>query len=145
MSKEERDQESLEEALQLAHEKFCDWATGVGMDEASAETIWRIGWNDPFYNYDSVRHLHVSDDFGANPGKDGFVVVGCCLNGDQIAIDVRDTIGSVWYVSHESMHRTPLREIAICIANSLQEMYDTMYEVEDFPFDFYSAKAKLQS
>lgn len=91
---------------------FLDWLRGCGVGEpvvrlfaVSSLTATRQDECSPrFFSEGTIRG--VADDFQFMT-RDGLLPVGCCDNGDWIAIDFRRRPGQVGYISHETMHDAP--------------------------------------
>jgi hypothetical protein len=73
------------------------------------------------------------------PGNTGFILVGSCPNGDAIGIDTIQKPGAVYFIDHERLH-LGIDEIAVCVADSLQEYVQKRSDVPDFPYDYHEAK-----
>lgn len=135
-------------------EDFALWATQKGLDtetirmvvacaatpEEVKEAFDACEPGPPIDTLDSIRALHDGDELGVAPEKCGFMIVGSCPNGDPIALDIGEDLGSVWYMDHETMHSEPLRSISIRVADNLQQLMTRLVNEDDFPFDYYLAK-----
>ena len=135
---------------------FAKWATGNGLDDRAIEQLLDYAATPeqmkaayeamepapPIYTLNGIRKLHDGNEMGISPAHDGFMIVGGCPNGDPIALDIADDVGSVWYLGHETMHKTPLREIAVRVADDLDQLIDGICNDDDFPIDFYQAKQR---
>jgi hypothetical protein len=76
------------------------------------------------------------------PGQRRFVVLGQCPNGDGVAIDTEKEPGAVFYVAHELLGSDrPLDETAIRVAGSPSDYVQKLLE-DDFPFDYWEARAR---
>src|SRR5689334_6814337 len=142
----------------LAAKRFSAWARKQGLGPYNIEELIAFAATPeqmkaayeaiepapPIYTLQGIRELHDGDKMGVSPGANGFLIVGGCPNGDPIALDLRDDVGSVWYLSHEEMHDTPLRTIAIRVADNIYGLFNGIGNDDDFPIDYYAAK-KLQT
>ena len=70
------------------------------------------------------------------PFDAGFVVFGDCPNGDPIAIDVQNNVGTIPYLSHEEPDGCdfPSFRVAESLENFLQQ-----YANEQMPIDYHEA------
>ena len=75
------------------------------------------------------------------PGQTRFVVVGQCPNGDGVAIDTERHPGSVFYVAHDFLGGDrPVEEMVTRVADS-PSAYVRRRGDDDFPWDYWEAKA----
>lgn len=95
----------------------------------------------PIYTLADIVEMTDDDRYGISARSNGFVLVGGCPNGDLIGLDVAEEPGTVWYICHEVMHGSPLREVSIRVAVDLNELFDGM-EAGDFPYDYFEAKER---
>ena len=72
------------------------------------------------------------------PFDAGFVVFGDCPNGDPIAIDVQNNVGTIHYLSHEETDgcEFPSFQVAESMGNFLKQ-----YANEKMPIDYHEALA----
>ena len=76
------------------------------------------------------------------PGQTRFVVVGQCPNGDGVAIDTQKEPGAVFYVAHELLGSDrPLEEVVTRVAASPSDYVHKLAD-EDFPYDYWEARAR---
>jgi hypothetical protein len=76
------------------------------------------------------------------PGQTRFVLVGQCANGDGVAIDSQKEPGAVFYVAHELVDsKRPLEEVVIRVAESPSHYVQGLL-AEDFPYDYWDARAR---
>ena len=114
--------------------EFVEWAAGIGIKRATAEALalraprnvqamieaqFVNGARYYFYTLDDIRHEHKTNKFKSR--ANGLLLFAFCGNGDPIAIDLRGE-ESIWYISHDDMHKRPLRSVAIRVADDLQDM-----------------------
>jgi hypothetical protein len=100
-------------------------SAGVGAVDFYAEDGW-LGAN--------------SEDFVPIAIRDGLLIVGTCVNGDPVAVDVRQQIGATGYIGHETMWQSAsVREVFVVLAPSLGEFALGLDE-ERLPPDYYEAK-----
>ncbi|KAA1257009.1 hypothetical protein LF1_53310 [Rubripirellula obstinata] len=141
----------------MTNTDFKDWATRNGLDAETANAIIDCAATPeeakaafdamepgpPIYPLDNICGLHDTDGYGASPGKHGFIFIGYCPNGDQIAVDIGDDCGSIWYIGHETMHAEPLRQNAVRVGDDLRSVHKSITTDFDFPRDFYDAKKQF--
>lgn len=135
--------------------RFRRWALRQGLSESCVEQLIVVAASPeemkaaydaimpppPIYPLRSIRAEHESDPMDVAPAKYGFLIVGTCPNGDPIAVDLRDDVGSVWYLAHELMHEAPpLRSIAIRVADDVYDFVDGLAHRDGFPIDYFQAK-----
>lgn len=100
----------------------------------------------PFiHTLDDIVAMTSSDGLGSLPLTQGFIIVGGCFNGDPIAVDVASDPGSVWYISHETLHGSTLRANAIRVTDDLNGLINGILEDGDFPLDHFSAMSREKS
>ncbi len=135
----------------MTDSEFLAWAMEKGIDadavlvilESSATPLdSKTVRTDCLYSPDDIYDLCETNRFGVSPQNAGFIFVGCCANGDPIAVDVDADKGSIWYIGHEVMHSTSMRQIAIRVADNLRSAYTSIVTDRDFPVDYYSAKQR---
>jgi len=74
--------------------------------------------------------------------RDGFLVIGTCLDGDPVVIDLRDRLGEVGYLDHETMwQKSSVREVYQSVASSPGVLV-TGLESQALPIDYQEAKTK---
>lgn len=137
----------------MTDSEFIDWATRQGVDATVVEQIVLAAATEeemkaaydaievppPIYSLADIRSMTESKVYGFSPLKHGMMIVGGCPNGDPIAIDLAENIGSVLYIDHTSMHRSLPREIAIRVATDLDAFISGLCNENDFPIDHFSA------
>ena len=76
------------------------------------------------------------------PNQTRFVMVGQCPNGDGVAIDTEENVGSIFYVCHEMINREkPMGEMVVKVADSPGD-YVRKRGSPDFPWDFWEARKR---
>ncbi|XZE36335.1 hypothetical protein SH501x_001897 [Pirellulaceae bacterium SH501] len=130
-------------------EDFFNWGRNQGFPEDAIAEINRISAisikkktvrTDCIYSPESIVDLWETDGLRIDPVRHEFVIVGGCANGDPIALSIRShEIGSVWYIDHEQMYDTDLRNVGVKVADSITAFYKTLCEDSKFPYDFHSA------
>lgn len=70
------------------------------------------------------------------PHDVGLVVFGCCPNGDPIAIDIKDNIGRILYLSHEEIDENgfPSHEVSPSMEHFIE-----MVNADKMPLDYHEA------
>ena len=130
---------------------FLVWAMAKGIDAETVSVILECAATpldsktvrtDCLYPPDDIYDLYETNGFGVSPQDAGFIFVGYCANGDPIAMDVAEDPGSIWYIGLEVMHSTPLRQVAIRVADSLRRAYTSILADRDFPVDYWSARTR---
>jgi hypothetical protein len=121
--------------------QFVRWAAASGIHFDLAEQIAR---HAP--EHDEYIHLYtlgqISRCFSEppfdiqSPEKSGFVVVGSCMNGDQIVINTRDDYGAVYYLNHESVQSQSYKLAKV--AQTLDAFIGLANAGED-PIDYHAA------
>jgi hypothetical protein len=138
----------------MTNDYFAAWAAERGLAHDTIEQLMQLAAtpeemkeafdemepSPPIYTLQDIQEMTDGDPYGISPVKHGFMIIGGCPNGDPVAIDIRDNIGSVWYIGHESMHSTPLRSIAIRVADDPTQFIEGICHEDTFPIDFYEAK-----
>lgn len=88
------------------------------------------------------------EDFRSIMMNHNHLVIGCCGNGDFIAVDCVGRDGVVVYVSHEEFHYDPdpeteetIDDIRIVVAGSIRDFIDAI-EAESLPMDYYEAERR---
>jgi hypothetical protein len=72
----------------------------------------------------------------------GLLVIGSCINGDPVALDLRKRIGAVGYVSHENVwgdEGARVRKFFVAVAPSLAE-FARLAADRELPVDYYAAR-----
>lgn len=140
----------------MTSQDFADWATQQGLDAGTIEQLIAyaatpeqvkaaydaIVPGPPIDTLKGIQYLHDGDEMEISPAKSGFMIVGGCPNGDPIALDIADDVGSVWYLSHETLYDAPLRSIAARVADNLHQLIHGICNDDDFPIDYYDAKQR---
>ena len=116
---------------------FSHWLSERGVPKAAIELLVALSkaggcFESPQRIMDSDRWFHFSNN-------KRFVMVGSCPNGDGIGLDTIQKPGAVYFIDHERLH-LDIAEIAVCVANSLQEYVQQCSDVPDFPYDYHEAK-----
>jgi hypothetical protein len=76
------------------------------------------------------------------PNQTRFVLVGQCPNGDGVAIDTEENVGSIFYICHELIHtEKSIDEVVVQVADSPNDYVRKRGE-PDFPWDFWEAREK---
>ncbi len=134
--------------------EFAAWAAERGLRPDAIDQLARVAASPeemqaafdsvelppPIYSLRDIQGMTDDFGYGISPTEHGFIFVGACPNGDPIALDVEDEPGSVWYVCMVEMQDTPLREIAIRVADNVESLLRQMTEEDGFPIDYYSAE-----
>ncbi len=142
----------------MTDKEFGTWAAkhGVSLDTIELLTICaatpeRMRAADeaiepppPIYTLQNIAEMTESDDYGFRPIEHGLMLIGGCPNGDPIAIDIADDMGSVWYLDHTSMHNSPPRSVAVRVANDVASLINGMAYEDGFPIDHFDAKKMQQ-
>ena len=140
----------------MTDHEFLEWAATSGVPGTTAQQLVEAAASPeemkeasdammpapPIYTLDDIIEMSDTDCFGFQAKDHGFILIGGCPNGDPIAMDVRDQVGSIWYIGHETMYCTPLREIAAKVAEDLESFVVGLIEEEGFPYDYYDACSK---
>ncbi len=95
--------------------------------------------SDADCGFESPQQIMNSDRWFHFPNNKRFVMVGSCPNGDGIGLDTIQKPGAVYFIDHERLHHE-IDEIAVCVADSLQEYVQQCLDVPDFPYDYHEAK-----
>lgn len=74
--------------------------------------------------------------FELTPHDVGFVVFGWCPNGDPIAIDVKDELGRILYLSHEEIDENGFPSQTV---SSSMEQFIDMVNADRMPLDYHEA------
>jgi hypothetical protein len=142
----------------MTDREFAAWASQRGVPDQTTKAILRYAATPedmreachamepapPVYALGDIVEMTDADPFGISARGHGFILVGGCPNGDPIAIDVADQLGTVWYICHETMHGRPLREVSVRVAGDLTELFEGM-ATGDFPFDYFEARDRADS
>jgi hypothetical protein len=142
----------------VSPQKFARWASGRRLPQKIIDQLTRLAASPeemqtaidnmepapPIYTLVDIVDMTDNDPYGISPSANGFVIVGGCPNGDPIAIDIASDPGSVWYISHETMSGSPLRDVAIWVAENPLALMKGMGSSE-FPFDYYDARDRQRS
>lgn len=94
----------------------------------------------PIYALEDIKEMSESSDYGFCPLEHRFLVIGGCPNGDPIAVDIGDDMGSAWYIDHESMYNSPPRSIAVRVADDVEQLLNGIAYEDGFPIDYFAAK-----
>lgn len=130
----------------MTEKEFTSWATNLGVSKDLINQLVKFAQPpdnvldepEPVSSLQGIREF-TENIPGVTPLEHGFLFIGSCLNGDPVALDVADNIGSIWYVCHETMYGTPLREAAIRVADDVAGLLDGLSNEEGFPWDYYDA------
>jgi len=125
--------------------KFEQWAASRNVRESDVEFL---KLSASFSEEDSLVGSTVLDYAGiveytdeeiveACPFDGGFVVFGSCPNGDPVALDVQNEIGSVHYISHEESDGCSFPSLKV--ANSVKQFLEQL-RLDKMPTDFHEAK-----
>lgn len=80
-----------------------------------------------------------AEDFVPIAIRDGLLIVGTCPNGDPVAVDVREQLGSAGYIGHETMWQAGnVRDVFAVLAPGLGALAAGLDE-DAFPLDYYEA------
>lgn len=137
----------------MSEKQFIAWATAKGLPNPHAEELVRFAatpeemneaaeameLGPPIYTPGSIVSMADEDPFGLNLAAHGLLIVGGCGNGDPIALDISNAIGSVWYLDHETMHGRPLRDAAVRVADNLADFFERMARGK-MAWDYSTAK-----
>jgi hypothetical protein len=81
-----------------------------------------------------------ADDFVPIALRDGLLIIGSCPNGDPLAVDVREQLGAVGYIDHETMWQSiNVREVFFVLARSPGQLVLGLDD-DRMPLDYYEAK-----
>jgi hypothetical protein len=133
----------------MTDREFTDWAAERGVPAATTEALIRYAATPdemraacdamdpapPVYTLADIVEMTDADPYGIAAREHGFVLIGGCPNGDPIAIDVADQPGTVWYICHETMHDSPVREVSVRVAADVAGLF-----ASDCPFDYFEAR-----
>lgn len=86
--------------------------------------------------YDAIAEYTDEKMVDACPFDFGFVVFGECPNGDPVAIDVRNNVGTIHYLSHELSDGSSIPSIRV--ANTMQQFLMNL-EIDKMPTDYHEA------
>jgi len=73
----------------------------------------------------------------------GFLVLGSCMNGDMVALDLRLVPGSVWFLSHDELwgdDGADPRQFAVQVAQDLCDLVVRAWDIDSFPLDCEHAR-----
>jgi hypothetical protein len=131
------------------NEQFTAWASQQGIPTGVIETL--VGSAPKKENLDPevpYHFSHLEDIMGMN-GEDGipvpaipngFLMIGCCCNGDPVAVDFQKDVGSIYYLSHEEMFGNKnLRGVSVRVAKDVHELLRRLGDDPDFPLDYWAA------
>jgi hypothetical protein len=130
---------------------FRDWLRSHGLSEQAITIVCsyvlsqsnEVGAID-FYSEKGILGVNGEDGIPIAI-RDGLLIVGGCLNGDSVAIDVRERLGVTGYIGHETMWQVSnVREKFIPVAASLNELA-TVLTAGDPPLDYYQARDRYES
>jgi len=127
--------------IDLNKAEFLAWAKTTTLD---CDLTQQIANHAPeteeyvnLYSLQGISKMYESNAYNLPPpSKLGFLLIGSCMNGDQIVADVSNDVGSVFYLSCGSMHKEP-RKFAK-VADSLDEFMRLADEDRE-PSDYYDA------
>jgi hypothetical protein len=131
------------------NEQFTAWASQQGIPAGVVETLVGSAPNKQDLDPEVPYHFSHLEDIMSMNGKDGipvpaisngFLMIGCCCNGDPVAVDFQKDVGSVYYLSHEGMFRNKnLRHVAVQVAKDIHELLRRLGDDPDFPLDYWDA------
>ena len=138
----------------MTTDEFIAWASDYGLRFQTIEQLARFAATQeemeasieaiepapPIYTLEDIKEMNAGDTFGISPAKHGFMLIGGCPNGDPIALDIADDRGSVWYISHTSMHTRKLRSVSIRVANDTESLVIALANDDDFPLCYFDAR-----
>src|SRR5204863_8842026 len=93
-------------------EQFTAWAAKRGIPETIVETLIESTpqkedldpeMPSPIYDLANIMGMNGEDGIPVPAIACGFLMIGSCPNGDPVAIDFKQEIGSIHYLSHEEM------------------------------------------
>jgi hypothetical protein len=130
--------------------EFSEWAATVGMAPDTAANLLKFLPDDgvldpelPCWISSPSYVLEVNDPTCGTGIEDqliqqGFIIIGCCPNGDSVAVGFRDPDLPVFYVSHEQVPNQPLPEVMRKISDSIAA-YDEALSTENsgIPLDYW--------
>jgi hypothetical protein len=116
---------------------FSHWLSRRGVAQDTIELLLRLSKKSGVF--ETPERIMEPDVWFHFPGNTRFILVGSCPNGDGIGIDTIQKPGAVYFIDHERLH-LDIDEIAVCVADSLQEYVQQCSDVPDFPYDYHEAK-----
>ena len=127
--------------IDLNKAEFLAWANNTTLDSDLAQQIANHAPEKEeyvnLYSLQGISKMYESNAYNLPPpSKLGFLLIGSCMNGDQIVANVSNDVGSVFYLSCGSMHKEP-RKFAK-VADSLDEFMQLADEDRE-PSDYYDA------
>jgi hypothetical protein len=128
-------------------DKFEAWEERRGIDSGEAYLAGCMFPNRTVFvgAYDFITEAAVIRINSAKEGipqalDDGLLIIATCLNGDLLAVDLRDKKGVVGIIDHERVwDDIPVRDIFVPVARSIEELTRVMFSGKA-PGDFYEAQ-----
>ena len=124
--------------------EFLVWATSRSLQQAEVESLKLSASHAEedtltgrvVLDYASIAEYTDDEIIDACPFDSGFVVFGDCPNGDQVAIDVKQNVGTVHYLSHEESDGCSFPSIRV--ANSMEQFLTDLGN-DKVPTDYHEA------
>jgi hypothetical protein len=135
-------------------EQFLEWAMSVGMSRRAAMKLLKHLPDDSVLNPElpcwisSPSYcMDANDPARGGMGiekqliQEGFLVIGCCPNGDPVIVGFREPQVPVYYLSHEELHGKPLAQVMRKVSDSIAA-YDKALSTKHsgIPLDYWGAK-----
>jgi hypothetical protein len=131
------------------NEEFMAWAAQQDIPAAIVEALVKNAPKkenlDPEVPY-LFDHLQSIMDMNGKTGipvpaiSSGLLLIGCCGNGDPVAIDLQKDVGAISYLSHEEMFGiADLRSVSVCVARDIRDFLKRMANDPDLPLDYFGA------
>lgn len=123
--------------------KFLEWIARRGIPKAASRFIGHMWVRDDDAAVGAINLLPESAIMTQADDEPrwltaGFLVIGSCGNGDMVAIDVRGTPGSVWFMSHEELwgdDSADPRRFSVQVAKDLADLVVRAWDIDSFPLD----------
>ena len=124
--------------------EFLVWATSRSLQQAEVESLKLSASHAEedtltgrvVLDYASIAEYTDDEIIDACPFDSGFVVFGDCPNGDPVAIDVKQNVGTVHYLSHEESDGCSFPSIRV--ANSMEQFLTDLGN-DKVPTDYHEA------
>jgi hypothetical protein len=139
---------SAEEEMTTIQKKFIAWAATKGIPPEVVDVIIEtaplksdLDPEEPYHlrHLADIRSMHGERGIPVPALASGFLLVGGCPNGDAVALDFTQNIGSIYYISHEQMYDNELRTVSVLVARDLRELKAKVYNNRRFPLDYWEA------
>lgn len=123
--------------------EFVVWARSRGVDEELISALLRMiaeskDPNEMIYSLEGIKQMNEDEEYPVEAAavRAGFFVIGSCINGDPVVMDLKQNPGSIHFASHEDLDEG--KALLTQVADSLEEFAQLMAQ-DELPIDYFEA------